>query len=810
MANINTLDLEKCKGIKLLHLNVRSILKKVDQLRLYFENSKIDIITISETWAKRFMDSQLLGIRGFEMVRQDRDLKNTRKKSGGGLITYIRTAKFDNFVELEKLGTSGPDIEAQTIKVKRPHSKDLIICNQYRPPTGKVENMFDYFNNCLGKINRSKTDLYIMGDMNINYLKKNSPVYKKLNFFLKANRLEQIVHETTRHTDKSNTLIDLILTDDRHITECGMLNIMISDHQPIYVVKKKAREKRDQAFFTGRSYKNFDLASFREHLTEEIADQIYAKKDPEGVWQYLLTRINEYLDSHCPIRDFRIPNYKPDWITQNLLEQIRDRDYYYSKAKNTKNEDDWRIAKHLRNVTNNNIRKAKANYIIDRLEQFRDNSTKFWKEVKKVFPASKNANSRTKILLKNNNTPVSEEDTADFINDFFINVGNTFAQLPKNKNKNRVNKANKAQNRLVECWSPAQVTEMEVYNIVKRINAAKSPGLKNINGMVIKEAFKTLTTPLTYMFNLSIQQGTFPDSWKVASVIPIPKGGDPEKVSNLRPISLLPQPGKVMEKLIHNQLIHYLEDKKLLSQYQHGFRKNRSTIGAIYQLLERININMDRSVPTLVTFIDFRKAFDCVQFDILLDKVSQLYLDKLFLDWIKDYLTHRQQTVVANNHTSQIMYIKQGVPQGSILGPLLYLIYANDLEKIIKKCGFSFYADDTVLYSLSGNFVTAKRNMQKNLNNIGRWCLRNGIYMNTSKTKYMIFGSKHTLSKIKTCTLQVNSNPIDRAESYNYLGMTLDPSLTFDKHVTRIIGRVSGKIKQLHRMRYSLTLKQQR
>ena len=245
----------------------------------------------------------------------------------------------------------------------------------------------------------------------------------------------------------------------------------------------------------------------------------------------------------------------------------------------------------------------------------------------------------------------------------------------------------------------------------------------------------------------------------------------------------------------------------MLSNYQHGFRKNRSTTGAIYQLLERININMDKRTPTLVTYIVFKKAFDCVQFDILLGKVDKLGLNKNFVVWIKDYLSHRKQRVIANGFKSDILDIRQGVPQGSILGPLLYLIYANDIQQIIHRCGFSFYADDTVLYSVHHNFLLAKRNMQKNLNNLNNWCQYNGIFMNVNKTKYMIFGSKHTLAKVKNFELKVNKKNLERVLSYNYLGVMLDPSLTFEKHVTRLIGRVADKIKQLQKMRFFMNVK---
>ena len=291
-----------------------------------------------------------------------------------------------------------------------------------------------------------------------------------------------------------------------------------------------------------------------------LKDSSFEMKKPDKVWQCLINHINNDLDQHCPIRKFQILIYKPDWVNNTLLEQIRDRDYFYKKAKTTKNEDDWNIAKHLRNVTNSNIRKAKANYTIQKLNQLKGDSTKFWKEIKKVFPTS-NKKSQAKLLLKQDDKSILESDAADYINDFFVNVGNLTTKgknIPKTTTRRRAKTTTRRRVRQskqrngppnltqrIASWTPKNFTETEVYKVVNNMDINKSPGLPNINSLVVKEAFKTLISPVTFMFNLSLESCSFPTSWKQATVIPIPKAGDPSQVTNLRPISLLPQPGKI-------------------------------------------------------------------------------------------------------------------------------------------------------------------------------------------------------------------------------------------------------------------------
>ena len=789
-------DLEKEKGVKMVYLNIRSVLKKMDQLRIYFSSSDIDVVSMSETWAKKGNDSRLFEIEGFEMKRQDRDLANTNKKRGGGLITYINSKKFPDFQILDKLSVSEPHIEVIWVKIIRKNCKNLILCNLYRPPEGSLQTAIDYLNASLNCVNKAKNDIYIMGDMNVNYLNKNSYEYKKLVFFEKSNGLNQVVTDTTRHTSEGSTLIDLIITNDRHVSKKGTLEMMVSDHQPIFVVKKKARESKENTTFTGRPYSKFDIKQFKSRLSDIDTGHHCQQTDPNKIWDDLLGYIVDDLNRNCPVRTSRFKNHRPEWINNNLIEQIRDRDYFYQKAKNTKDQDDWNIAKLLRNSTNRNIRRAKADFILDKLDLYKGDSACFWKMISRVFPG-KNKAKQNKILLKLNDIEVKEENTADFINEFFINVGNT-------KTAYRSKKPKPKPKLHPDPFSFGRVHKNEVLRILNNINTNKSSGITHVSSAILKEAMKVFLAPLTHLYNTSMETGIFPSSWKEATVVPIPKSGDKSLVSNLRPISLLPQPGKVFEKLIHTQLATHLENKQYLSHNQHGFRMGHSTQGAVFQMLEQLDLNFDWRIPSLVTFIDFKKAFDCVQFDILLQKIEQVGFDQTVLNWIKDYLKDRQQKVVANNSTSKPLTVKQGVPQGSILGPLFYLIYANDICKLFLKCGFVFYADDTVLHSNAIKFSTARSNMQRNLNLLSKWCNKNGIYMNVDKTKYMIFGSKLTLAKIKDVTLKVNGVDLERVFQYNYLRITLDPGLNFDKHVSKLIGRVSDKINQLRRMRMFL------
>ena len=808
--DIDSLNL--LKGFKVVHLNVRSLLKKVDQIRLLLQDVTLDAFTISETWLKPHLDTNLIDLEGYKAFRLDRTYlakkgsKGKKGKSGGGLVTYISNKHTSSCELLDELDISNEHIEAQWLYIHRPHCKNVAICNLYRPPQGDLKKALNYLDDCLKTINLCKVDVFVVGDMNVDYQSKKSPNYKRLNFFAQSNGLSQHIHTTTRNTNKTKSLIDLAFTNSKFIKAAGTLDHHISDHQPIYIVHKKSRDLRPKAEFAGRSYRNFDRDKFRENLKSLDWEPLNTLNDPGEAWDFLLKQVTAVLDTMCPIRSYRIKNYRPDWMTKELIEQIKDRDYFYKKAKSTGDENFWNIAKYLRNITNSNIRQAKRDFILDELREHDGDAKKFWKVIRKVVPTGKQ-NVKQDILLKDDNdVKVKKEDTAHFINDYFINVGNFgLAGASGSSNSPPWDDSGGDSRKSPEALN--EVNEVEVYNIVKNINISKSSGLENVSSYIVKEAFGILSTEVTRMFNLSIISSKFPNAWKKALVVPIPKSGNLNKVKNFRPISLLPLPGKILEKLIHNQLSNHLDHNSLLSDNQHGFRKSHSTLHSVSQLTDFINKKLDSKTPTVAAFIDFRKAFDCVQHPVLLHKLAQLNLDDSVIDWVKSYLSSRSQRVLANGVCSSDMTVTQGVPQGSVLGPLFYIIYANDLSKLVESCQIAMYADDTVLYTANRNFEKSVLDLQNDLDLLSDWCDVNGIRANTDKTKIMVFGTQNIQKKLPPFSFKFGNSPLHSVQSYKYLGVTLDSQLNYNLHVSRVIGSVTSKLRQFQRMRSFLNTK---
>ena len=642
----NFYELNKTKGFKIVHLNIRSLLPKIEQLRTILYDSTIDIITISETWLHNKHCDDLVQIEGFKLFRLDRERRDGQNKRGGGLAVYVNKSLSADVSQNPNLCESKDSIEAQWLIVNRENAKNILLCNIYRPPNGNIKKAFSHLNEVLNTHRRTNVEIFITGDLNIDYKKRNSPGYKQLLFFEKANNLKQMIKTNTRITKSSSSIIDLILTNAQYVETSGTLDTFISDHQPIFVVKKKPRNKAQPVAFIGRSYKNYSKQELTEALQSKNWESFYKTGNVNDKWEKLHQHILAEADNMCPIKNFKFKKRKPQYMNNNLIEQMKDRDYFYRKAKKYGNLDDWRIAKHLRNQTNKKIKKGKAEFIMQQLEDHSHDSSKFWRTIKSVFPNGK-SKPKTDIKLLADDTPLEKGKVAEYIKVFFLNVGNTKIVETIGAEPQISERMDLEEEEILRF---GKTTRFEVQNLTTNLSVTKSSGIPTLGPVLVKDSLLALNKQFTHLVNCSLDTTVFPDHFKEATVIPIPKPGNPTKVNNYRPISLLPSPGKIIEKVVHNQLAAHLEKYEILNNHQYGFRRERSTTHAITELLNQININLNKRTPTVALYIDFRKAFDCLQYPILITKLETLGLHKNIIDWIHDYLQKQNSKSKGEQH----------------------------------------------------------------------------------------------------------------------------------------------------------------
>ena len=557
------------------------------------------------------------------------------------------------------------------------------------------------------------------------------------------------------------------------------------------MIRKKVKVIEEKIEFKGRSYRNYNFDECVKILNTFDWSGFYDKTDPNDCWESMLQAITAMADKLCPIKTFKINKARPPWMTNEILEIMKDRDYYYKKARTLNLADDWNIARNLRNRVGKMIKNLKADFIQNNLKEFANDSKRF-------------------LVLKENTINLKDADTAEpvpntsianYINRFFRDIGPKLANDLGHETTSRF---------VVEplhTFKFDQLHESEVSKLIKQISVHKSSAIPSLSSRLLKDSFTILSKQLTHLFSMSLKKGGVPEKWKHATVIPIPKEGDHADVNNLRPISLLPLPGKLLEQVVHQQIMEYISMHNLLCKEQGGFRKGFSTISKIADFTDDLFTAINENKLTLAAFIDLRKAFDTVNHNILLQKLKTLGLHLQELKWFESYLVQRFQQTLANGIMSDKLEVYCGVPQGSILGPLLFLIYVNDLPRVIKFSTVHMYADDTVIYLSGRNTAEIEQSLQADLNNLAQWCSSNKLTINTTKTKTMTFGTPQQTKRMQNVRFTLNEQVLGFVESYKYLGVTLDKNLNFQKHVKSIIKTLSYKIYLLSKIRPFLTEK---
>ena len=773
------------KGFKIAHINIQSLRNKIDQLNIFLHDNNIDVLCVTESWLTSDIEDNVITIPGYNVCRQDRE---NLDREHGGIVNYIKEGI--NYSEKSDVLNTSNDIEVVLIEIALPNTRPFLLSTVYRIPDATVDYLNavdDLFQNCSTQYD----EMIIVGDFNLDISKANNS--RKINNFAKNSDLHQLIKDYTRITDKSKTIIDLaFVSRPETITSSGVHSLGLSDHSLIYVVRKCKQIKIPSRVTKSRSYKRFSNVDFCNTLHSKNWDLVKTFTDVNDAWSCWSEMFNDACNKHAPVKEKRIKGFLPEWVTSEFLSLSKDRDYYYSRAHKTNDPQDWVKAKSLRNKVNNLNRSLKRKFFQTEIQNNINDSTKLWKSIKKLIP---NKSSNIGNVHTTNGFTKSDTEIANEFNNHFTTVGTKLACKFDDSDDDKRSESSKT-NRNINYDSGAfvftEITSDFVYTQICKMSNNKSPGIDGICCKLLKIAAPIICSSLAYICNLSLFMSEFPMDWKAAKVTPIHKSGDKANVDNYRPISVLSIVSKIMERAVHNQLYDYLMLRNSLNVCQSGFRKNHSTVTTLLDVQDFILNNTDKGYVTAALFLDLKKAFDTVNHELLINKLNSLGIKGNELNWFVSYLNNRVQAVNIGHSMSNFQGIKVGVPQGSILGPLLFIIYVNDLPLCVN-CKTVMYADDTTLLFRSSDQVSLQIDLDSNLNRIAQWFNRNKLTLNIKKTKLMLFGTTKNLDKFKDVTLKYNNNAIERVDSFKYLGVIFDSHMTWLQHVDHISSNVSKR-----------------
>ena len=445
------------------------------------------------------------------------------------------------------------------------------------------------------------------------------------------------------------------------------------------------------------------------------------------------------------------------------------------------------------------MRGAERKYYHDLLIEHRNNFKKSWKVIKSVINKRKNSPSSCKFKY-NGNILHDGLQISNRFNKIFVHVGESLASVIPQSSK--VPSDYLKQGIVSELYLDP-VTEDEVDKIISNFSESAA-GWDELKPTVVKSVRHCIASPLSHICNLSFVTGIFPDELKIANVVPIFKSGDEMVFSNYRPVSVLPVFSKVIERLMYNRLLKYINDTNLLYRYQFGFQKGKSTHMALIVLIDKISEALEKGDCVVGIFLDFSKAFDTVDHTILLQKLNFYGLKGTILSWFENYLSNRKQYVTYNSIKSTTEKINCGVPQGSILGPLLFLIYINDLSAVSKACMSILFADDTNMFFTGRDLQTMTKVINEELINVQEWLHCNKLSFNVLKTHYIIFTSRNKC--VNDVDIRIQNVPIERVYATKFLGVQIDAQLTWKNHIEytckklcKCVGILAKARKKLHK-----------
>lgn len=766
--------------VDVILLNIAGITSHFAELEILVSKKNPKIVMLTETHLTVDVEASEYNIRNYNMLCCYSTSRHT-----GGVIMYIHESVKYHVVDNSTCGLNW----FMAIKVVKGLKVGVYGLLYHSPSVNDQELLLHLELNWLEKILDDKGMNLIAGDFNINWKHPNDSA--NLRNVMQCFNLDQKIKDITRRTIRSETIIDLVFCNENELNVTIDRENKISDHETIQIQFDDGSKPLENCLMI-KCWKKYSKNALTSLLRNSLPNNSERQLDEKA--EVLSVILKESVNKLVLVKNIKCSNRKK-WYTLELKSLQVERDEAYKKASTSWEEADWQHYKVLRNEYSYSIKKAKSEYTQKKIEHSRGNSKQLWKTLKSLW---KNKEKPAKSISFNGEVTDNDQEICEKFNSYFVDsvqqINDTIEDIQDCFANN---------DQFSGSWNMFHPISFET--LCRAIdNIGSSSGIDNVNLQVLKDSLEVTGEYLLGIINDSLEQGNFPSSWKQSTVIPIPKVSGTLKAEEYRPINMLPIYEKVLEIIVKDQLLEYLNEQQILISEQSGFRQNHSCESALNLLLYKWKQMIEEKKTIIVLFLDLKRAFETISRPVLLQTLSKYGIGGCVLKWFASYLSSRTQVCQYGNSVSSAKPVPLGVPQGSVLGPILFILYINDMKKAIKHCDINLFADDTVIFIADKDENVAINKIREDIETLNKWLKIKKLKLNVQKTKSMIISNKKHINYTEL-KIDIEGVDIERVNVFKYLGVHIDEKLTFRAHIDYVIKKIARKYGLLVRLNSQLT-----